>query len=133
VSEKKGIGILTWQNRAVAKKNGSCADYQIKDKMPVPPVYEQTRPTLFIDPGAPAKPGPAIAKTATAKVAPVKTAKTPTKKIATAKEAAVMAPVEEVAEVDRDAKPPAEMESYEETPEQSAPSSEFHASPHQRV
>jgi hypothetical protein len=46
---------------------------------------------------APAKPGPAIAKTATAKVAPVKIAKTPTKKNATAKEAAVMAPVKEVA------------------------------------
>jgi len=52
VSEKKGIGILTRQYRAVAQKNGSCADYQITDTMPVPPVNVQMRLTLVVDPSA---------------------------------------------------------------------------------
>src|SRR5258708_3469911 len=29
VSEKRGVGILTLQYQAIAKKNGSCAEYQI--------------------------------------------------------------------------------------------------------
>ena len=51
VSEKRGVGILTRQYEAVAKKNGSCAEYQITDTMPVQPNNVQLKPILVVDPG----------------------------------------------------------------------------------
>jgi hypothetical protein len=71
-----------------------------------------------------AKPGPTIAKTATAKVAPVKIVKAHVKNVtknATAKETTLLAPAKEVAEMDRDTNQPPDMESSAETPEQSLP------------
>jgi hypothetical protein len=49
VSEKKGIGILTRQYQAIAKKNGSRADYQITDTMPFPPNNVQMKPMLVVE------------------------------------------------------------------------------------
>ena len=52
VSEKRGVGILTRRYRAVAKKNGSCAEYQITDTIPFPePVNVQIKPILVVEPG----------------------------------------------------------------------------------
>jgi hypothetical protein len=50
VSEKRGVGILTLQYRAVAKKNGTCVGYQITDTMPFPPVNVQIKPILVVEP-----------------------------------------------------------------------------------
>lgn len=50
VDEKRGVGILTRQYRAVAKKNGSCAEYQITDTMPLPPGNVQIKPSLVVEP-----------------------------------------------------------------------------------
>jgi hypothetical protein len=50
VTEKRTIGILTRQYRAVARKNGLCAQYQITDTIPLPPVHVQIKPNLVIEP-----------------------------------------------------------------------------------
>jgi hypothetical protein len=50
VSEKRGLGILTRQYRAVAKKNGSCAEYQITDTMLLTPGNVQIKPILVVEP-----------------------------------------------------------------------------------
>jgi len=50
VSEQRDVGILTRQYRAVAKKNGSCAEYQITDTMPLPPANVQMKPILVVKP-----------------------------------------------------------------------------------
>jgi hypothetical protein len=51
VSERRGIGILTRQYQAVAKKNGSCVEYQITDTMPFPEPNVQIKPILVVEPG----------------------------------------------------------------------------------
>lgn len=48
ISEKRSSGVLTLKYEAVAKKNGSCADYEITDTFPFPPNY--IRPILVVDP-----------------------------------------------------------------------------------
>ena len=48
ISEKRSPGVLTLKYEAVAKKNGSCADYEITDTFPFPPNY--IRPILVVDP-----------------------------------------------------------------------------------
>ena len=50
VSEKRGLGILTGQYRAVAKRNGSCAEYQITYTIPVQPNNVQIKPILVVEP-----------------------------------------------------------------------------------
>lgn len=49
MSEKRGVGILTRQYQAVAKKNGTCAEYQITDTMPLPPANVQIKPNLVVE------------------------------------------------------------------------------------
>jgi hypothetical protein len=51
VSENRGVGILTREYQAVARKNGSCAEYQITDSMPFPSGNVQIRPMLVVEPG----------------------------------------------------------------------------------
>ncbi len=50
LSEDRGVGILTRRYQAVAKKNGSCAEYQIIDTRPFPPVNPQIKPNLTVEP-----------------------------------------------------------------------------------
>ena len=50
VSEKRGLGILTRQYRAVAKRNGTCAEYQITDTMLLTPGNVQIKPILVVEP-----------------------------------------------------------------------------------
>jgi len=50
VSEKRSPGVITLKYEAVAKKNGSCADYQITDTMTFPPPNPQMPPILVVDP-----------------------------------------------------------------------------------
>jgi hypothetical protein len=50
VEEKRGLGILTLQYRAVAKKNGACAGYRIRDTMILPPFNQQVKPNLVVEP-----------------------------------------------------------------------------------
>jgi hypothetical protein len=50
VHERRGIGLLTYQYRAVAKRNGWCAEYRITDTMPFPPMNVQIKPTLVVEP-----------------------------------------------------------------------------------
>ena len=50
VSEKRGLGLLTRQYWAVAKRNGSCVEYQITDTIPVQPNNVQIKPILVVEP-----------------------------------------------------------------------------------
>jgi hypothetical protein len=50
VSEQRDVGILTRRYRALAKKNGSSAEYQITETMPLPPANVQMKPILVVEP-----------------------------------------------------------------------------------
>lgn len=50
ISQQRSPGVMTVKYEAVAKKNGSCAEYQITDTMPFPPNKVQLRPILVVDP-----------------------------------------------------------------------------------
>ena len=50
VSDSRLLGALTVQYQAVAKKNGSCAAYLITERLPLPPVNVQIKPTLVVEP-----------------------------------------------------------------------------------
>lgn len=50
ISEKRSPGVVTLKYEAVARKNGSCADYQITDTMALPPPNPQMRPIFVVDP-----------------------------------------------------------------------------------
>jgi hypothetical protein len=50
ISEKRSPGVTTLKYEAVAKKNGSCAEYQIADTMVLPPPNPQMPPILVVDP-----------------------------------------------------------------------------------
>jgi len=50
ISQRQSPGVMTFKYGAVAKKNGSCADYQISDTMPFPPVNPQMKPILVVEP-----------------------------------------------------------------------------------
>jgi|SRR5579885_296245 hypothetical protein len=50
LSEQRNAGILIRRYRAVAKKNGQCAEYLIVDTMPFPPVNVQIKPSLTVEP-----------------------------------------------------------------------------------
>lgn len=49
ISEERSPGVLTLKYEAIAKKNGSCADYQITDTMTFPPPNPQMPPILVVD------------------------------------------------------------------------------------
>jgi hypothetical protein len=50
IGQQRSLGIMTLKYEAVARKNGSCAEYHITDTMPFQPnVY--MKPTLVVDPG----------------------------------------------------------------------------------
>jgi len=49
LSENRNPGIMTVKYKAVAKKNGSCAEYQITDTMPFPPDNVQLKPILVVE------------------------------------------------------------------------------------
>jgi hypothetical protein len=51
VSEQRGAGVLTRRYRAVAKKNGQCAEYQIADTVVFRPAGVHIKPSLTVDPG----------------------------------------------------------------------------------
>jgi hypothetical protein len=48
--EKRLVGMLTRQYQGVAKKNGSCAEYQITDTMPLT-VNVRIKPSVSVDSG----------------------------------------------------------------------------------
>jgi len=50
ISQKQSPGVMTLKYEAVAKKNGSCAAYEITDTMPFPPANPQMKPILLVDP-----------------------------------------------------------------------------------
>ena len=50
VSEKRSPGVITLKYEAVAKKNGSCAEYEITDTMTFPPPNPQMPPILVVEP-----------------------------------------------------------------------------------
>lgn len=50
VKESRNVGVLTLEYRVVAKKSGSCAEYQLSDTMPIPGNV-QIQPILVVDPG----------------------------------------------------------------------------------
>jgi hypothetical protein len=52
VSESRGVGILTREYQAVARKNGSCAEYQVTDTVIFPPSNIQMPPMPIVDPAA---------------------------------------------------------------------------------
>lgn len=49
--EDRGVGILIRRYQAIAKKNNTCAEYQITDTMPFPPANPQMKPSLTVEPG----------------------------------------------------------------------------------
>jgi hypothetical protein len=49
ISEKRFPGVITLEYEAVAKKNSSCADYEITDTMPLTPANPQMKPILVVD------------------------------------------------------------------------------------
>jgi len=51
VCERRGLAILTREYRVSAKKNGSCAEYQITDTMPLPPFNVPVKPAVIVEPG----------------------------------------------------------------------------------
>lgn len=51
VSERRGAGVLIRRYRAIAKKSGQCAEYQITDTMVFPPINVQMKPSLTVEPG----------------------------------------------------------------------------------
>jgi len=50
IAQQRSPGVITLKYQAVAKKNGSCAHYQITDTMPFPPNNVQLKPILVVDP-----------------------------------------------------------------------------------
>ena len=50
VRESRNVGVLTLEYRVLAKKSGSCAEYQVTDTMPIPGNV-QIQPILVVDPG----------------------------------------------------------------------------------
>ena len=50
VSERRGIALITYEYRVVARKNGSCAGYRITDTMIDPPYSVQVKPSLVVEP-----------------------------------------------------------------------------------
>lgn len=48
-SEKRWVGVVSRGYRAIAKKNGACAEYQITDTMPLAPNI-QIKPSLIVEP-----------------------------------------------------------------------------------
>jgi hypothetical protein len=50
VSEKRGLALITYEYRVVARKNGSCAGYRITDTMAHPPYNVQVKPSLVVEP-----------------------------------------------------------------------------------
>jgi hypothetical protein len=50
--QRKSVsGVITLKYEAVAKKNGSCAEYEITDTMPFPPNYVQLKvPEMLANP-----------------------------------------------------------------------------------
>jgi hypothetical protein len=50
ISEKRSPGVVTLKYEVVAKKNGSCAEYEITDTMTSPPPNPQMPPILVVDP-----------------------------------------------------------------------------------
>jgi hypothetical protein len=50
VHDEKYVGVLIAKYRAVAKKNGSCAEYQISDTMIFTLPTPQMKPMLVIEP-----------------------------------------------------------------------------------
>lgn len=50
ISQKQSTGVMTVKYEAVARKNGSCAEYQITNTMPFPPNNVQLKPILVVDP-----------------------------------------------------------------------------------
>jgi hypothetical protein len=51
VKESRNIGVLTLEYTVLAKKAGSCAEYQVTDTVPIPGNV-QIQPVLVVDPGA---------------------------------------------------------------------------------
>jgi hypothetical protein len=49
ISEKRLPGVITLKYEAIAKKNSSCADYEITDTMPLTPANPQVKPILVVD------------------------------------------------------------------------------------
>jgi len=50
ISEKRSPGVITLKYQAVAKKNGSCAEYGITDTIVLPPPNPQMPPILVVEP-----------------------------------------------------------------------------------
>lgn len=50
VKELRNVGVLTLEYRVLAKKAGSCAEYQVTDTMPIPG-NAQIQPILVVDAG----------------------------------------------------------------------------------
>jgi hypothetical protein len=50
IAQERSPGVITLKYQAVAKKNGSCAHYQITDTMIFPPNNVQLKPILVVDP-----------------------------------------------------------------------------------
>jgi hypothetical protein len=50
VKESRKVGVLTLEYQVLAKKAGSCAEYQVTDTMPIPGNV-QIQPILVVDPG----------------------------------------------------------------------------------
>jgi hypothetical protein len=50
VKESRNVGVLTLEYQVLAKKAGSCAEYQVTDTMPIPGNV-QIQPILVVDPG----------------------------------------------------------------------------------
>ncbi len=49
ISQKRCPGLRILKYHAVAKKNASCADYEITDTMPFGPPNPQMKPILVVD------------------------------------------------------------------------------------
>jgi hypothetical protein len=50
ISESRSPGVMILKYQAIAKKNGSCAEYQISDTIVVPPFNPQIKPILVVEP-----------------------------------------------------------------------------------
>lgn len=50
IGRKQSPGVMTVKYGAFAKKNGSCAEYQITHTIPFPPANPQMKPILVVDP-----------------------------------------------------------------------------------
>lgn len=50
LSEDRYAGVLILRYQAVAKKNNNCAEYQIVDTVAFPPMNQQIKPSLTVEP-----------------------------------------------------------------------------------